>query len=143
MNHEATKSRSHEGEKTREIKTFRDLVAWQKAMQLAREVYKATSSMPDSERFGLTSQMRRAAVSIPSNIAEGHGRQSLPDYIRFLKTSRGSLMELQTQLLLAQDLSFIRTTGELTDTLSETDRVLQGLIRSLERIKTEPEEKRS
>lgn len=107
-----------------EIKTFRDLIAWQKAITLAKEVYKATSLMPDSERFGLTAQMRRAAVSVPSNIAEGHGRQSLPDYIRFLKTSRGSLMELQTQLLLAQDLGFIRLTGEFPDILSETDRVL-------------------
>jgi four helix bundle protein len=126
-----------------EIKTFRDLVAWQKSMQLAKEVYKATSLMPDSERFGLTAQMRRAAVSIPSNIAEGHGRQSLPDYIRFLKTSRGSLMELQTQLLLAQDLGFIRATGEFTDILSETDRVLKGLIRSLEKVQLEPHGKRS
>ncbi len=122
-----------------EIKTFRDLIAWQKSMQLAKEVYKATAAMPDSERFGLTAQMRRAAVSIPSNIAEGHGRQSLPDYIRFLKTSRGSLMELQTQLLLAQDLGFIRPTGELTDILSETDRVLQGLIRSLQKVQSEGE----
>jgi four helix bundle protein len=126
-----------------EIKTFRDLIAWQKSMQLAKEVYKSTSLMPDSERFGLTAQMRRAAVSVPSNIAEGHGRQSLPDYIRFLKTSRGSLMELQTQLLLAQDLGFIRMTGELTDVLSETDRVLQGLIRSLEKVQAEPQIKRS
>ncbi len=91
-----------------EIKTFRDLIAWQKSMMLAKETYKATSLMPDTERFGLTAQMRRAAVSIPSNIAEGHGRQSRPDYIRFLKTARGSLMELQTQVLLAQDLDFIR-----------------------------------
>src|SRR3990172_10159982 len=117
-----------------EIKTFRDLIAWQKAMQLAREVYKGTSLMPDTERFGMTAQMRRAAVSVPSNIAEGHGRQSLPDYIRFLRTSRGSLMELQTQLLLAQDLGFIRPTNELIGVLSETDRVLQGLIRSLEKL---------
>jgi four helix bundle protein len=126
-----------------EIKTFRDLIAWQRAMQLAKEVYKATSLIPDSERFGLTSQMRRAAVSIPSNIAEGHGRQSLQDYIRFLKTARGSLMELQTQMLLAQDLGFIRSAGELTDLLSETDRVLQGLIRSLEKVQLEPHGRRS
>ncbi|MDO8628996.1 MAG: four helix bundle protein [Phycisphaerales bacterium] len=122
-----------------EIKTFRDLIAWQKAMTLAKEVYKATSLMPDSERFGRTAQRRRAAVSVPSNIAEGHGRQSLPDYIRFLKTSRGSLMELQTQLLLAQDLGFIRLTGELPDILSETDRVLQGLIRSLQKVQSDGE----
>jgi len=114
-----------------EIKTFRDLVAWQKAMQLAKEVYKATSMMPDSEKFGLTSQMRRASVSIPSNIAEGYGRESLTDYLRFLKTARGSLMELQTQLILAEDLGFLRITPILNDLAAETDRVLQGLIRSL------------
>lgn len=116
----------------REIKTFRDLIAWQKGMQLAKEVYKATSLMPDNERFGLTSQMRRAAVSIPSNIAEGYARQSLTDYVRFLKIARGSLAELQTQLLLAEELGFIRCTSELSSVLSEADRVLQGLIRSLE-----------
>lgn len=114
-----------------EIKTFRDLIAWQKAMQLAREVYKGTSLMPDTERFGLTGQMRRAAVSVPSNIAEGYGRESLTDYIRFLKTARGSLMELETQLLLAQDLGFLRITHGLSESLTETSRVLQGLIGSL------------
>ncbi len=119
------------------LKTFRDLIAWQKSMQLAKEVYKATWLMPDSERFGLTAQMRRAAVSIPSNIAEGHGRQSLQDYLRFLKTSRGSLMELQTQLLLAEDIGFLRPNANLIDILSETDRVLQGLIRSLEKVQEE------
>jgi len=120
-----------------EVKTFRDLIAWQKAMVLARSIYKATADMPDSERFGLTVQLRRAAVSIPSNIAEGHGRQGLPDYIRFLTMARGSMMELQTQVLLAEDLGFIRRTGELIDTIAEADRVLQGLIRSLEKIRTE------
>lgn len=114
-----------------EIKTYRDLIAWQKAMDLAERVYHATSTMPDSERFGLTSQMRRAAVSIPSNIAEGHGRQSLTDYVRFLKTARGSLMELQTQVALAERLGFLSPTRGLVDLLNEVDRVLQGLIRSL------------
>lgn len=117
-----------------EIKTFRDLIAWQRSMQLAKDVYKATAAMPDSERFGLTAQMRRAAVSVPSNIAEGHGRLSLSDYVRFLRTSRGSLMELQTQLLLAEDIGFLRPNANLIDLLSETDRVLQGLIRSLEKV---------
>jgi len=120
-----------------EIKTFRDLVAWQKAMQLAEQVYHATSKMPDSEKFGLTSQMRRAAVSVPSNIAEGHGRQNLPDYVRFLKTARGSLMELQTQLILAEQLKFLVVSHDLRDILAETDRILQGLIRSLEKVQDE------
>lgn len=115
-----------------EIKTYRDLVAWQKAMQLAKEVYRATTTMPDNERFGLTAQMRRAAVPVPSNIAEGYGRQSLPDYQRFLRTARGSLMELQTQLLLSQRLEFLRVSPTRAALVEETDRVLQGLIRSLE-----------
>jgi len=124
-----------------EIKTYRDLIAWQKGMQLAKEVYKATCAMPDSERFGLTAQMRRAAVSIASNIAEGWGRQSLPDYIRFLKTSRGSLMELQTQLQLARDLMFLQADEPLIELLQETDRVLQGLIRSLQNVKQQDEDR--
>ena len=116
------------------VKTLRDLIAWQKAMALAKEVYRATTRMPDSEKFGLTSQMRRAAVSIPSNIAEGHGRQSRTDYIRFLRTARGSLMELQTQLILAMELNFIQISAELNALQAETDRVLQALIRSLENL---------
>ncbi len=114
-----------------EIKTFRDLVVWQRAMELAKEVYKATSILPDSERFGLSSQMRRAAVSIPSNIAEGYARQSHLDYLRFLKVARGSLAELRTQVLLAQELSFLRTQSNLLPLIDETERILAGLIRSL------------
>jgi four helix bundle protein len=124
-----------------EIKTFRDLIAWQKAMQLAKVAYKATSQMPESERFGLTAQIRRAAVSMPSNIAEGHGRQSLPDYIRFLKMARGSLMERHTQLLLGEELGFLQPGGDTIDLLAETDRVLQGLIRSLVKLGSQPQGK--
>jgi four helix bundle protein len=117
-----------------QVKTFRDLIAWQKAMELARQVYRETANMPDSERFGLTIQMRRAAVSVPSNIAEGHGRESRTDYIRFLKMARGSLMELQTQLILAEELGFIRISATLRELEAETDRVLQALIRGLEKL---------
>ena len=112
------------------IKTFRDLVVWQKGMALAKEVYKATSVMPDTERFGLTSQMRRAAVSIPSNVAEGYARQSRVEYIRFLKVARGSLAELRTQILLSGELNFLRNSAELGPLLDETERLLAGLIRS-------------
>ena len=113
------------------IRTYRDLIAWQKAMQLAKEVYVVTKALPDSERYGLTAQMRRAAVSIPSNIAEGHGRESPADFLRFLKIARGSLMELQTQTMLAQNLGFLGESNEVEAMLEETDRVLQGLIRSV------------
>ena len=117
----------------RPVKTFRDLIAWQKAMDLAESVYQATNRMPDSEKFGLTSQMRRAAVSVPSNIAEGHGRESRADYLRFLRTARGSLMELQTQILLCQRLGLLKEVSTLTALAAEVDRILQALIRSLEK----------
>lgn len=120
------------------IKTFRDLIAWQKGMELARRVYQTTMKMPREEQFGLTSQMRRAAVSIPSNIAEGFGRQRRPEFLRFLRMARGSLVELQTQVILVEQLNFIQIPPELTALLNEADRVLQGLIRSLEAQKRKP-----
>ncbi|USO00423.1 MAG: four helix bundle protein [Phycisphaeraceae bacterium] len=113
------------------VKTFRDLVAWQRGMALARAVYQATGGMPDGERFGLTNQMRRAAVSIPSNIAEGYGRESRPDLVKFLRIARGSLNELATQHELATSLGMIEPEGEVPELIEETDRVLQALIRSL------------
>lgn len=115
------------------IKTYRDLIAWQKAMALAKQVYHLASGMPEGERFGLTSQMRRAAVSVPSNIAEGYGRGSRTEYARFLRIARGSLMELQTQVLLAEQLTLIKVSDQCRVLLMETDRVLQGLIRSIQR----------
>ena len=115
-----------------EIRTFRDLVAWQKSMELARLIYRGTKLMPDSERFGLTNQMRRAAVSVPSNIAEGYARQSTDDYIRFLRVSRGSLAELSTQYELATSMKMVEADFPTLDLLAEVDRVLQGLLRSLE-----------
>ena len=118
------------------VRTFRDLVAWQKLMALAKLLYRETKVMPADERFGLTSQMRRAAVSIPSNIAEGHARQSRADYIRFLRMARGSLAELATQVELARSLEMMTPSDALSDVLEETDRVLQGLIRSLEKKPT-------
>ena len=131
-------ARRHGGTKARRgfemtVKTFRDLVAWQKAIVLAKQVYQVTAQLPSSEKFGLISQMRRAAVSIQSNIAEGYGRQSLTEYVRFLKVARGSLMELQTQLILVEELHLTRVPPELSEAQAETDRVLQALIRSLER----------
>ena len=115
------------------VKTYRDLIAWQKAMELARQLYRATAKMPAEERFCLTNQMRRAAVSIPSNIAEGNARQSLPDYLKFLRIARGSLAELQTQIELAVGLEMMATTSLLSTLLVEVDRVLQFLIMGLEK----------
>ncbi|MGB8261237.1 MAG: four helix bundle protein [Terracidiphilus sp.] len=84
--------------------SFRDLVVWQRAVQLSLEVYKLTSAFPPAEQFGLTNQMRRASVSIASNIAEGYGRSSKGEYLLFLGHARGSNFELQTQLVIAEGL---------------------------------------
>jgi four helix bundle protein len=89
------------------INSFKDLIVWQKSMELVEKVYKITESFPTKEQFGLISQMRRAAVSIPSNIAEGYGRNSTGSYIQFLSIARGSLLELETQLELSKRLNFI------------------------------------
>lgn len=114
------------------IRSFRDLIAWQKARQLAVLSYRATREMPDDERFGLTSQLRRSAVSVPANIAEGYGRGSTADYLRFLRTARGSLAELYTHVDIANELNFLKSSDELVQLIDECDRVLQGLIRSVE-----------
>ena len=90
------------------IRNYTDLVAWQRAMALAESVYKTTSNMPLEELYGLTSQMRRAAVSIPSNIAEGEGRRRDGEFLRMLSIATGSLRELETQLHLATRLQFLR-----------------------------------
>ena len=113
-------------------RTFRDLIVWRKAVDLAKAVYQATRAMPETERFGLIAQMRRAAVSVPSNIAEGNARHTLKDYIHFLSVARGSLAELETQITIARELNMLNNPHPLVDLLSETDRLLQGLIRSLQ-----------
>jgi four helix bundle protein len=86
--------------------SFKDLVVWQRAVQLSLAVYKLTAGYPDSERFGLTNQLRRASVSIASNIAEGYGRSTRGEYLLFLGHARGSNCELQTQLVIAEGLAF-------------------------------------
>ena len=123
--------KSH-GVRSHEVKTFRDIVAWQLSMKLARFVYLKSKEFPDSERFGMTSQIRRSVISIPSNIAEGYGRQTRPDFLRFLRTARGSLFEVKTQVELSNDLGLWSSDPELDELLNETDRVLQGFIRGLE-----------
>lgn len=97
-----------------------------------KEIYTATRALPVEERFGLSLQMRKAAVSVPSNIAEGYGLGTTPSFLKHLRISRGSLAELDTQLVLCGDLGFVESNAQPTDLLEETDRVLQGLIRSLE-----------
>ncbi len=112
---------------------FRDLVAWQRAMALVTAVYEATRLWPREEQFGLTAQVRRAAVSIPSNIAEGHGRFGPREFLHHLSIAFGSLCEVETQLLIADRLAYgdPQTTQALTAQLTEVRRLLRGLIRSL------------
>lgn len=116
-----------------QIKSYEDLIAWQKAYQLVLDVYRVTAKFPADERFGLTAQMRRCAVSIPSNIAEGWGRQSRSDYERFLRIARGSSFELKTQIRLAIDLEYLREDQSLLADIVEVQRLLYGLITSLQR----------
>jgi four helix bundle protein len=111
---------------------YRDLKVWQAGMLLANRVYRLTSSFPTDERFGLTSQLRRSAVSVPSNIAEGHARNTKAEMIRFAGIALGSVAEIETQLLLAADLGFSNS-AEVEEVLrlaEETGRMLHGLIRS-------------
>jgi len=116
------------------METFRDLVVWQKSMALAESIYVITKYFPKEEQFGLISQIRRSAVSIPANIAEGYGRQSLPDYIRFLKISRGSLFELQTHIELSIRFSYLNENDfiDILNNTNEIGRMLNSLIKRLE-----------
>jgi four helix bundle protein len=112
---------------------YRDLVVWRKAMDLVVEVYRLTSAFPDSERFGLTDQLRRAAVSVPSNIAEGQGWRLRKQFALFLRTSRGSIQELETQILIAQRLGYTNadSSASVLRLADDVSRLLSGLLRSL------------
>ena len=115
------------------IQTYRDLLVWQKSMDLVVEIYRLVKFLPQEERFGLASQMRRAVVSIPANIAEGHGRLHRGDYIHHLSMARGSLTETETHLLIAIRLGYLQKEGaeETWRLLQEVGRLLNGLIRAL------------
>jgi four helix bundle protein len=114
--------------------SFRDLRVWQEAMKLASEIYKSTSNFPKHEIYGLSQQMRRAAVLIPSNIAEGKGHHSDKEFSHFLFHARGSLLELQTQLMIAEDLQYL-SKPEAEQQLARAEvvgRALSGLLNSLQ-----------
>src|ERR1700742_622886 len=108
---------------------FEDLVVWQKSMLLVRRVYAISRSFPSDEKFGLTSQIRRAAVSVPSNIAEGHERRTTADFVRFISDSEGSLAEVNTQLRIAVDLHYCQTeeTADVFVLMVEIKRMLNAL----------------
>jgi four helix bundle protein len=112
---------------------YKDLIAWQKAMILVRDTYQLTRGWPADERFGLTLQARRAAVSVPANIAEGSGRTGARDLRNHLSIAHGSLCELETHVLVARDLGFIDTpeTEALPERGEEVGRIIRGLLKSL------------
>jgi len=114
----------------------RDLVAWQKAMKLVKDIYRATREFPKEETYGPTNQLRRAAVSVPSNLAEGHGRFSRKEFRQFIGCARGSLLEVETQLEIARDLGYLDSSAaaELLEQASEVARVLNGLKAWSERL---------
>jgi four helix bundle protein len=112
---------------------FKQLAVWQKAYKLTLEAYRVTKTFPREEIYGLTSQMQRAAVSVPANIAEGYERNHKKEYLQFLHIAKGSLSEVETYLSLAKDLRYLSDTEYLTleDKRAETARLLKGLIKSL------------
>ena len=114
------------------IKSYRDLLVWQKAMDLVAESYMLSARLPKTETYGLASQIQRAAVSVPANIAEGHGREHLGDYLHHLSVANGSLMELETHLLLCARLSYTppNEVEDLLEKAGEVSRMLSGLTRS-------------
>jgi len=109
------------------------LIAWQKAMDLVEEVYKITKGFPREETYGLVSQLRRAAVSVPSNIAEGHSRYGAREFAHCLSIAHGSLSEVETQLEIARRLAYVTSEQQARarDLLAETGRVINGLLNSL------------
>ena len=111
------------------MKSYRDLIVWQKAMNLVTLVYKLTNDFPKDEKFGLTSQIKRCSVSIPSNIAEGYGRNYTKDYSRFLQIARGSLFECQTQLEIGVNLGF--TKSEQIEPINQLSIEIEKMLNSL------------
>lgn len=115
------------------MQSYKDLIVWQKSIQLVSAIYKTTETFPKSEMFGLTSQMRRAAVSIPANLAEGYGRKHRAEYTQFVRVAFGSGAELETHLLIAQNLNFVTKAAskEIEALLDEVMRTLNKLASSL------------
>jgi four helix bundle protein len=115
------------------VKSYKDLVAWQRSIELSIAIYRLSAAFPVEERYGLTSQLRRAGVSIPSNIAEGYGRGSRKDYKQFLAIARGSTLEVQTQLVIANELGYCSLTAlnQAQSLSEEVSKMLYSLIQKL------------
>jgi four helix bundle protein len=115
------------------ISSYKDLLVWQKAIKLVKETYLLTRLLPEDEKFGLISQLKRSSVSIPSNIAEGWGRNSTKSYIQFLRIARGSLLELETQLIICKELTYVsvETYDKINDLIVEESKMLNALIKAI------------
>jgi len=113
------------------MRKHHELKVWRESMSLVKDVYHVTSRLPKEEMFGLTSQMRRAAISVPSNIAEGAARMGEKEFLRFLSVARGSLCELETQLLISQELGYLGSESELPAKVERVFALLGGLIKSM------------
>lgn len=113
--------------------TYKDLIVWQKSIALVTNVYSLTKKFPIDERYGLVSQLNRAVISIPSNIAEGWGRELSKNYLQFLRVARGSLMEVETMVLISKNLNFVseKDYNETQNKIEEVGKILQGLIKSI------------
>jgi len=122
------------------LKNYKELKVWEKSYQLCLEVYRITKEFPKIEIYGLISQMRRAVLSIPSNIAEGYGRKTILEYLRFLYIAYGSVCELETQIMLSGDLGYLNENhlSKLHKEVGEVERMLQALIKSLENKPLKP-----
>jgi len=115
------------------MRSHRDLDVWKKSVTLVSEIYTVTRTFPPEEMYGLVNQMRRAAVSVPSNIAEGAARDSQKEFLRFLSIAIGSLAEMETQVLIAKNLKFLDTENHLSNEIEQIRRMLHGLINGVKR----------
>jgi len=115
---------------------FKELLVWQRSIDFVTNIYRSTGSFPKDEMYGLTSQIRRASVSIPSNIAEGNSRRSKPDHLQFLKIARGSCAEVETQLMISKNLNYLNEENyqKLNNNMIEISKMLNGLINSLQPV---------
>ena len=116
-----------------DIKTYKDLLVWQKGIEIVKEIYILCKDLPKDEVYGLQSQMKRASISIPSNIAEGYGRNYTKSYVQFLKIARGSLLELETQVIISKELALITQDkyDNIINLITEENKMLNAFIKSI------------
>ena len=119
------------------VQSYKDLIVWQRAMDVVIEVYKLVKLLPKEETYALSDQMRRSAVSIPSNIAEGQGRNSTKEYLQFLSIAKGSICELETQLIICNNTNYLTAeqTAAVEEMLQETGKMLNALMKKLRQVK--------